>query len=289
MKKNPHILTACCVFFALLFSGRTVFAQTAPGIVIDMKDGKTVSASALRRAGDKVMATVQVGTGSGEVGYDVAAIARIEFPEPPQIRAASDFLLHGKATDALVQIGQVVLYYTPFKDIPGNWWAPAANLKLKALVALKNDDQAEMLVKEIADASTDPDVVLSARVQMAAGWARKGQNEKALVVFDEAIKQGGSDETRALAWLNKGLSLSATKEWDGALLAYLHVPVLYPEQKLLMPQALLGSARAYRQLDDKANAEKACNEIIRTFSTTPEAAAAKAELQKIQTDPAQKK
>jgi tetratricopeptide (TPR) repeat protein len=288
MKKNPHILTACCVFFALLFSGRTVFAQTAPGIVIDLKNGKTVSASALRRSGDKVMATVQVGSGSGEIGYDADAIAKIEFPEPPQISATADFLLHGKNVEALVQIGPVVTYYAPFKDIPGNWWAPAANLKLKVLLALKKDDDAEMLVREIAGASTDPDVVLSARVQMAAGWARKGQNEKAMAVFDEAIKQGGSDETLALAWLNKGQSLSATKEWDGALLAYLHVPVLYPEQKLLMPQALLGSARAYRQLGDKANAEKSCNEIIKTFSTTPEAAAAKSELQKIQNDPAQK-
>lgn len=277
---------------ALLFTGVSARAQTppaAPGIVIDMKDGKTVSAGSLRRTGDNVMATVQIGAGSGEVGYAVASIAKIEFPEPPQIRAASDLLLHGKNAEALAQIDPVVLYYSIFKDVPGNWWVAAAKIKLKALVNLKKDSDAESLIGDLVGASTDPEAVLSARVLMAAGWARKGQHEKAMAVCDEAIKQSTNEETLAQAWLGKAQSLAALKEWDGALLASLHVPVLYPEQKILMPPAILVSARAYAELDDNDRAQKACEELIATFPTTPEATAAKVQLQKIQNNSATKK
>lgn len=298
MKKNPRILffsRAICAF-ALLAASVSAQAQTAPpaapapaGIVLNMKDGKTVSTASVRRNGDMVMATVQIGTGSGEIGYPTASIAKIDFPQPPQIKTAGDLLTQGKYADVLAQLEPVVTNQAPFKDVQGNWWAPAVKLKLKALVSLQKDAEAEALVKELASVTGDPELLLAARVQAGASLARKGQHDKALAIYDEVIKQNTAEETLAMAWLEKGLSLAAMKEWDAALLAYLHLPVLYPTQKALMPQALLGSARAYRQLDDNANAEKACQEVIKTFSTAPEAAAAKTELQKIQNDSTAKK
>jgi tetratricopeptide (TPR) repeat protein len=281
----------------LIFTCASARAQTAPaqssgkaaqppGVNITFKDGKTATATALRREGDNVMATVQVGTGTGEIGYAAGIIAKIDFPEPPQIKAATDLLEQGKPADALGQITPVLDYYSPFKDVPGNFWLPAARLKLKALVDLKRDQESTALIDEIVKASSDPEAARFARVLVAANWARKGDHEKAIAVYDEVINAGTSEETLARAWLNKGISLLALKEYDPALLACLHVPVFYPDQKTLMPQALLGSARAYAGVDDLPDAEKTFNELLSQYPNSPEAVTAKKELKKITTNPA---
>src|SRR5207237_531252 len=74
----------------------TPAASTAAPFVgsvnINLKDGKTVSTNSLRRSGDNVMATVQIGAGAGEVGYPVATIAKIDFPEPPQLKIGADMI-----------------------------------------------------------------------------------------------------------------------------------------------------------------------------------------------------
>jgi TolA-binding protein len=83
------------------------------------------------------------------------------------------------------------------------------------------------------------------------------------------------------AWVTKGNILLAKKEWDGALLAFLRVPVLYRQEKLFMPPALLGSARAYRRLDDIDRAKKSLQDLISAFPKSAEAAVAQSELQKL--------
>ena len=276
-----------------LFAG-VLLAQTAPrapqatGINIVFKDGRNVTATTLRRSAENVMATVQIGAGMGEIGYPAVSIAQIDFPEPPQLRAAASLLAQGKAGDALAPLDAVVTYYEPFKNIAGNWWVQAARLKLKVLVALHRDDDAEGFADVIAKGTSDPADARMAKVLHAEGLARKGNHEKAIAGYDEVIAQGGSADLLARAWLSKGLSLLAMKEYDSALLACLRLPVFYPDEKSLMPQALLASARAYVGVDDQADAEKTLKDLIEQFPSSPETAGAKAQLEKL-TRPAQDK
>lgn len=256
-------------------------AAARPGLNIVLKDGKTATASAIRRAGDNVMATVQLGASAGEIGYPVANIAKIDFPEPPQIKAATDMLEVGENAGALALINPIVDYYNQFKDLPGSWWLQTARVKLKALVALQRDQESEVLVNEIVKASTDPESIGIAKVLLAASWARKGDHEKAIAAYDDVIKTGTDDETLARAWVNKGRSLLALKEFDPALLAFLHVPVFYPEQQSLIPQSLLGSGMAYVGIEDLPDAEKSFTSLIEKFPRSPESAVAKTELEKI--------
>ena len=80
----------------------------------------------LRRQGDQILATVEIAPAEqgkpaqvGELGYAVSQIAKIDFPEPPILRAAPDLIASGKAADALTQLEPVVKYYEPFRDAPG--------------------------------------------------------------------------------------------------------------------------------------------------------------------------
>lgn len=261
---------------ALIIACPLAGAQT-----ILLKDGKSVVATKLRRSEGNVMATVQVGTGTGEIGYAVATIAKIDFPEPSQLKTAADLMAQGKAKDALFQIEPLVVYYAPFRDVPGNWWTPAVRVKLEALVALKRDADAAALVDDIVKNAADPEAARAARVLVAASQARKGQYEKAISTCDDVIKSGNDPGTLAQAWVTKGRSHLALKDWDSALLAYLHVPVFYPEQTRLLPQVLLGSAKAYKGMEDLPNAEKTLNELVAQYPASAEATEAKNDLKKL--------
>ncbi len=248
---------------------------------IELKTGQVIETSGVRRTGDTVMGKITVGATTGEVGYPVAAIAKIDFPEPRALQTARDLLSQGQAEKALAEIEPVVKYYEPFKAIAGGWWAPAALVKVSALAALKHDIDAEVLANEIRATSTAPEISRAAELRVAAGLIRKQQFEKAAQICDAAIHESTDESVLAEAWTIKGDAFAAQKQSDVALLAYLHVPVFYREEVLFMPAALLGSARAYRRLDDKAEARRAFTELIANFPKSAEASTAQKELAKL--------
>ena len=250
---------------------------------ITLKTGQKVETLGVRRDHDMVMGKVKVGAGSGEVGYNVAQIARIDFPEPRGLKTATDLLGQRQPEKALTEIEPVLAYYGTFKDLPGAWWSQAALVKVTILAALKRDADAEALADEIQKVVSDPNTARAVRVRLSTGLIRKKEFEKAIAICDAAIKESEDPQVLADAWIHKGDALSGLKEWDGALLAYLHIPVFYNDQAAFLPPALLGSGRAYWRLDDAARAKKSLGDLIATYPQSPEAAVAQTELQKMQT------
>lgn len=264
------------ILFALSATMSSAVAQQ-----IILKTGQTVETLGLRREGDMIMGKIQVGTSSGEIGYPISAIAKIAFPEPRGLKGASELLSQGQPEKALAEIDQVVTYYAPYKEVPGAWWAQAALVKVSILGALQRDADAEPLVAEIQKVIVDPETLRGAQLRLVAGMIRKQDFDKALQVCDAAIKESADSNVLADAWTSKGHILFAQKQWAPSLMAYLHVPVFYYEEKLFMPAALLGAARAYRRLDDFERAKKSIAELNAAFPKSPEATLAKAELDKM--------
>jgi tetratricopeptide (TPR) repeat protein len=248
---------------------------------IFLKTGQKIDTLGVRRDADMVMGKVQVGTGSGEVGYHLVQIAKVEFPEPAALKTAENLLVQGQADKALAEIAPVVAYYAPFKDVPGNWWAQAALIKVSALAAQQHEPEAEALATEIEKSATDPETARAAQLRLVSALIRKNELDKANAICDAALKSSTDSTTLANAWIAKGDALLAAKDWDDALMAYLHVPIFYQDEKIFLPAALLGSARAYRRLNDTDRAKKSLNELITTFPRSTEAAAAQTELKKL--------
>ena len=260
-----------------------------PPITIQLKDGKVETATGLRRDGNNLMAKITLpgapGAGApvaGEIGYPISNIANVEFPEPAQIKKAAALLSGGNATEALKMVEPAVSGAAPFRDVPGNWWAQAALVKLNALVALDRDAPAEALGDELRNSSADPELIFAARACLAAGQVRKGQRGNVQPVLDEIIQKSRSPEALAVAWLAKGQCLLEENNADGALLAFLHVPVFYYDQKQQLAAAILGSARAYQKIDDHDRAIGALEELIAHYPNCPEAGDAKRMLAKLQ-------
>ena len=248
---------------------------------IILKTGQTVETKGVRRSGDMIMGKIDVGGTAGEIGHQVSAVAKIDFPEPQGIKAATNLLSDGQPEKALALIEPVVAYYASFRDISGSWWAQAAVVKVSALAALQRDGEAEPLVREIQKVAPDPETIRSANLRIAAALVRKEEFEKAAGICDAAIKESARPDVLADAWVTKGNILLAQKQWDDALLAYLHVPVFYRSEKLFMPPALLGSARAYRKLEDLERAKKTFTDLSTEFPKSPEATIAQTEMQKL--------
>jgi tetratricopeptide (TPR) repeat protein len=290
-RRTPNCLTwvlgiACWALgvfcFGLVLLLVLVIDPSARAQTIDLKTGQKVETTGVRREGDMIMGKVQVGSGSGEVGYHIPQIAKVEFPKPRGLADASNLLSQGQPDKALAEIDQVVTYYDPFKDVPGAWWSQAALIKVSALSALHRDTEAEALVAEIQRFVTDPETARGAQLQLTTDLIRKQDFEKAAKICDTVIKESAQPEILAEAWIKRGDLLYAQRRWDEALLAYLHVPVFYSDEKRFMPPALLGSARAYGQLDDDGRARKSLNELIATFPKSAEAAIAKTEIEKME-------
>ena len=271
---NLRLLVLSLVLVLAL--GRAGQAQT-----IVLKTGQRVETTGVRRSGDKVMGKVEVGGTIGEVGHDVSAIAKIEFPEPQGIKRAAEFLSQGEPGKALADINPIITFYESFRDIPGAWWAPAAVIKVSALAALQRDVEAEPLAAMIQKTATDPEMARAATLRIASSLVKRQEYDRAAQLVDAAIKESTRPDVLADAWVTKGNVLLAQKQWDAALLAFLRVPVFYRDEKLYMPPALLGSARAYRFLEDKERAKKTLDELIASFPKSAEAATAKTELQKL--------
>ncbi|CAN5163436.1 hypothetical protein BH20VER2_BH20VER2_13950 [soil metagenome] len=269
-------LLLALLFVLVLGSGSRAFAQQ-----IILKNGQIVKTTGLRRSGDMIMGRIEVAGRSGEIGHEISTIARIAFPEPRQLKAAAALLSQGEAEKALTEINPVMGFYEAFKEIPGAWWAPAAVIKVSALASLGRDKEAEPLAAEIQKTAPDPETARAANLRIAHALLGRDEWEKASQIIDTVIKDSTRSDVLADAWVLKGNLLLARKEWDTALLAFLHVPVFYRGEKLQMPPALLGSARAYRRLDDHERAKRSLNDLLTAFPKSAEAAIAQTELQKL--------
>ncbi|MEQ1862770.1 MAG: hypothetical protein ABMA13_22850, partial [Chthoniobacteraceae bacterium] len=233
---------------------------------IVMKDGRVIATKAMRRQGDSIVATVELPGGdprkTGELGFPLAQIAKLDFPEPPQLRTAPDLITRGKAADAIAQIDPVVKFYEAFRDAPGSWWAEAAILKAQALAALGRDAEAAPIVEQVARIATDPETQRAAEVQLAAGLVKKGNHTRALEIAQRALKEATRPAVRAAAGVIKGECLLAAQQWDAAVLAFLQVPVFFPGEKVLLPQSMLGAARAQFGMDDLPRARATLDELL---------------------------
>jgi TolA-binding protein len=258
-----------------------VIVSPSSAQTITLQTGQKIDTQGVRRDGDMVLGKVQVGSGSGEVGYHLAQIAKVDFPEPRPLKSASDLLVQGQPDKALAEINPVVAYYSPFKDVPGNWWAQAALIKVSVLAAQQHEKEAEGLASEIEKSAKDPDMARAAQLRLVGSLIRNNEFEKAIGICDATIKSSTDSTTLANAWVAKGDALLAQKDFDEALLAYLHVPVFYPDEKIFQPAALLGSGRAYRRLNDTDRAKRTLNELLTAFPQSAEATAAQAELKKL--------
>lgn len=265
----------------------TATAQTpakapAGAVKITFADGREQTASAVRRSGNTLLANIAIATGvRSETGFPISTIRRIDFPNETRLKTAKAALDAGNAAKAIGPITALVAEQRDLRPIPGNIWAEAALLKADALLATGREKEAAPLLKELAAEVKEPDQVQKVAIAQAFLWLRDGKAAEAVAAFDKVIAESQRPPALARAWEGKGAGLLAQEDFDGALLAYLRVPIFYSNETAVMPAALLGSARAYEGLREFDRADEALSELTKTYPDSPEAASAKADIERI--------
>jgi len=255
------------------------------GQAMVMKDGRRIVAKTLRRQGDSIMAANPSENGAkamdGEIGYPLAQVEKLEFPEPAPLKSAPELIVRGRAAEAIALLEPAIRYYEGFRDAPGSYWGDLALLKGNALLSLGREAEVEPLAAQIIRLASDPETIMGARTQAAACLTRKGQHPRAVELLEQVLRDATRPETLASASIYKGQGHIALMQWEPGLLSFLALPVFFPEQKSLAPASMLGAGRAYFGLEDFDRAKETLNEVITTYGATPEAEAAKTELEKI--------
>ena len=89
-------------------------------------------------------------------------------------------------------------------------------------------------------------VKLDAQIGRAAALVRLNRNAEALEAVDAVLAaEGAGDDTMARAYVRRGDALQATGETKPAILAYLHVDVLYPGAAAAHAESLFHLARLW--------------------------------------------
>lgn len=276
-------LAALLLVSALHLTGSPARAQN-----LILQDGRTISVTHMRRAGENLLVPMQLGSSTGDVGYPMKTIVRAEFPEPAQMAAARAALAQGKPDDAIAALAPAIEFFQPISEVPGGWWARVALLKAEALDQAGREAEAATLLEAIARTAPDQADTQTARLRLTKALIAKGRFSEAQAACAEALQHYPNDSSIAAeAWLRSGDILLAQRQYEQALMAYLHVPALYSRESQAMPPALLGSARAYIALKDLTHGEDALVEITKNFPVTAEARLAAAELQALKKSEAQ--
>ncbi len=263
-------------FIALLVTLASAGALSAQSYVLN--NGTVLQSADVKFGGTALVQEIALpGGGSAERRYPINTVARINWPEPAEIAAATEQLAAGKGAEALATITPIYKLFGPFPKTPGSWWTQAASLRLQALVASEAPTgDISSAAREIMTGSTDPEAVGSAKLALAQVDARNGNDTLAAAMIDQIVNDAPPG-VRARAWLLRGDLALKRHAYEEALESYLHVPAFFGTLDELMPAAILGSARAYKGYGDNSRAERAYLDVIDTYPNTAEAATAKAE------------
>jgi tetratricopeptide (TPR) repeat protein len=263
------------ILFSLVACGVALHAQT-----VVLQNGQTSPYQSLVRQGDMLMLTVKSPTGgTGQVGYHVADVARIDQPLPAEIRYASALVAQGRFAQALQTITPVVEQQQTLRDIAGNDWAQAALVQVSALAGAQRLDEAKALVAEIGNFSKDPAILNAVKLQVTLA-TKFTDPDHALAAYDAILAASNEPLTASQAWLAEGDIHFGRHEYDSALLAYLTVAVFYPEHNPFLAKALWGAGQSYAKLRDEKNALKTFHQLADAFPEAPETTLAKAEIVK---------
>jgi len=272
-RSRSMTVVALCTVVTGMVLGPSVSAQT-----YRLRDGRVLSAEQVTVRGNRLIQAVDRGKpGQAEIGFPVASVVAMEWPEPPELslgRAAFAALRFEEARSAADSVaGQ----FSVFADVPGSWWGDAELLRLRSLVALQRAAEAKGPAEVLAQRSVGGAVAVSARlllVEFALGEKRFGEAKAALA---EILKSPQPASIEAQAAVLLGDLYAAELAWESALEAYLQIPAFHSTRRDLLSKALLGSARAYRGLGDRGRVERTLLELSDDFPNSTEAKQAERE------------
>jgi hypothetical protein len=243
--------------------------------LVTTTDGQTYSTPSLRKSGEMIMVKISLegGSGSVEMGIPITRIAKVAFPEPPELSKVIAYAAKGNAAQVLALTAEFVSTQGDLKAVPGSWWPEMARFRILALAASGKDSECSELARQIGAVKSPASESLS-RAGTLFSPLFSG-DYSAVLVGAKALPGLGGDQGSALAQLALGRALLGKKDFPGALRAFLTISVFYPSVSLLQGPALAGAAESYTGLKDMKRSAQCYADIIKEWPDCPQYTEAK--------------
>lgn len=269
----------------LLFALGALAATAAFGQDITLIDGKIVASKGItKRSGDLLTVRITMeGGGEGEIGYRVSQIAKVNWPEPQALVSARTTLAKGKYKEVLDSTEPVLKFFSEYKDVEGSWWLDTAMLRIVASIGADQLDILGDLGKQLATVRGVTPQHL-AKVAEAAPLMKADKWPDAIKICDEVIADNQDPLAVAVAQILKGQCYlgdhkSGRLDCEPALRAFLQVVVFHSRERGLLPTALLGAAKSFQIHKNQDRAVQQLTTLVEEFPDSPQAKAAKIELE----------
>ncbi len=199
------------------------------------------------------------------------------------IRAASDHFRYYPAVqllgDAYLAKGDFEKARQQFDTLAKAPWSEAKKVAQirRARILLAQGDTAgalqafEDVIGQPASTPGDKERRLEALLGKATVLVQNKQYDEALKTIDTILQEAPvkSSGIQAEAYLRKGDCLQAQGRIKEAILAYLHVPVLFAHEKAAHAEALYHLARLWAAYDRPDRAEEARSELLSNYPNSP--------------------
>jgi hypothetical protein len=195
-------------------------------------------------------------------------VERIVFAEPPALREVRQAAYAGDARQVLEKSGSLIAEHRQWAEMPGNYWRDLMRAQVPALYVLGKNDELQQLITAWLPTG-EPD--LEDSVKLLALRLNGSDQGAFLEICKKATATGASTLVAAIAWIELGRAAAAEKQWPVAVRKFLAVEVFASSWRLLLPEALLGAARACTANGQSVQAALYAKELQSEFSRSEQA------------------
>ena len=267
-----------------LFSLLCTTLPSLAAVSVILKNGNGITADSVAIKAGKVELT---GGESAGQAVPVASVDRIDMPEPANLVNARQLYNDGDVINALVAVGRLRGEFEPLKNVGGvrDWWLKGEFLRAHMLLGQRRLKDVDAAMKEVlALPDLDAEEKDHATLFLTHLEGLNGDPKKASEELLKVILANTDPEVLADGWLFYGQNLLAINDQQGALLAFLRLPVLYPTETLQLGAARLGAARCYVAIEDKYRARQMLEDLVKFHGKSLDAEEGKKLLRQVKKD-----
>jgi tetratricopeptide (TPR) repeat protein len=257
------------------------FSGAANAQVMILKDGTRVSANEFKVAGGKIIRTVKVRDQLAESTLSVSQIGELQWPNAIELSSGRELMSQGKLQEAADTFKRGIGFFEPFKDVKGGgqWYQELMFAYVESLnQAGKFEDMVKMLPQLKSLKLTEQQKTRLKILELEKDRQTSTDYDAILGKADAILQETDDSETSASVWSIIGDVHTKRKDYEKALMAYLHVSVFYGTQVAKVPTAEMSAARSLAKMRRFEDATGFYNRIIQAY--TGSAIAADAEKEK---------